>query len=72
LWFYRGGAGSRLGLFSQAGYILLGAMGLPVFQGYASGTAHIFGSTGGYLAGFMALPSSPAKSWREIAGTCLR
>ena len=46
--------GSRLGLFSQAGYILLGAMGLPIFQGYASGTAHIFGSTGGYLIGFMA------------------
>jgi Uncharacterized conserved protein len=46
--------GSRLGLFSQAGYILLGAVGLPVFQGYASGYAHIFGATGGYLAGFMA------------------
>ena len=46
--------GSRLGLFSQAGYILLGAMGLPVFQGYASGVTHIFGATGGYLIGFMA------------------
>ncbi|MCX5667066.1 MAG: biotin transporter BioY, partial [Candidatus Omnitrophica bacterium] len=46
--------GSRLGLFSQAGYILLGAMGLPVFQGYAFGMAHILGPTGGYLIGFMA------------------
>jgi len=46
--------GSRLGLCSQIGYILLGAIGLPVFQGYASGIAHIFGPTGGYLAGFMA------------------
>jgi biotin transport system substrate-specific component len=46
--------GSRLGLFSQAGYIFLGAMGLPVFQGYTFGIAHIFGSTGGYLIGFMA------------------
>jgi biotin transport system substrate-specific component len=46
--------GSRLGLFSQAGYILLGVIGLPVFQGYASGMAHVFGSTGGYLIGFMA------------------
>lgn len=46
--------GSRLGLFSQAGYILLGAFGVPVFQGYAFGLSHIFGPTGGYLAGFMA------------------
>ena len=29
--------GSRLGLFSQAGYIFLGAIGLPVFQGYLLG-----------------------------------
>jgi len=46
--------GSRLGLFSQAGYIFLGAMGLPVFQGYAFGYSHILGPTGGYLIGFMA------------------
>ena len=46
--------GSRLGLFSQAGYIFLGAIGLPVFQGYAFGMAHILGPTGGYLIGFMA------------------
>lgn len=45
--------GTRLGVFSQAGYIFLGAAGLPVFQGYASGAAHIFGPTGGYLAGFV-------------------
>lgn len=46
--------GSRLGLFSQAGYIFLGAIGLPVFQGYTFGMAHILGPTGGYLIGFMA------------------
>ena len=46
--------GSRLGLFSQAGYIFLGAVGLPVFQGYAFGMTHILGPTGGYLIGFMA------------------
>jgi len=46
--------GSRLGLFSQAGYIILGAMGMPVFQGCAFGLAHILGPTGGYLIGFMA------------------
>lgn len=46
--------GSRLGLFSQAGYIFLGAIGLPVFQGYNFGMSHILGPTGGYLIGFMA------------------
>jgi biotin transport system substrate-specific component len=46
--------GSRLGLFSQMGYILIGAIGLPVFQGHAFGVSHILGPTGGYLLGFMA------------------
>ena len=46
--------GKKLGAFSQIGYIFLGVMGLPVFQGYASGIAHAFGPTGGYLVGFMA------------------
>lgn len=46
--------GGRLGLFSQAGYIFLGAIGLPIFQGYTFGMAHILGPTGGYLIGFMA------------------
>ena len=46
--------GSRLGLFSQAGYIILGAIGMPIFQGYTFGFAHILGPTGGYLIGFMA------------------
>lgn len=46
--------GSRLGIISQAGYIFLGAIGLPVFQGYAFGMAHILGPTGGYMIGFMA------------------
>ena len=45
--------GRRLGSLSQAGYILLGALGIPVFQGASSGLAHIMGPTGGYLFGFI-------------------
>ena len=45
--------GKRLGVCSQLGYLLLGACGLPVFQGYSSGMAHILGPTGGYLIGFV-------------------
>ena len=46
--------GRRLGSLSQASYIFLGVIGLPIFQGCGFGTAHVFGPTGGYLAGFVA------------------
>jgi len=45
--------GSWLGLFSQFGYILLGATGLAVFTGGGSGLFYAFGPTGGYLFGFL-------------------
>lgn len=48
--------GARLGTISQAGYLALGAAGLPVFQNYGSGIAHIAGPTCGYLLGFMLAP----------------
>jgi len=44
--------GKRLGVFSQLGYMILGVAGLPVFQGYAGGLAHLLGPTGGYIIGF--------------------
>ena len=37
-------------------YLLLGAVGLPVFSGYQGGLARLAGPTGGYLAGFLLLP----------------
>jgi len=45
--------GKRFGALSQAAYVSLGAFGLPIFQGYGYGVAHIFGPTGGYLLGFI-------------------
>lgn len=33
-------------------YLLLGAMGLPVFANFSSGILPFFGATGGYLLGF--------------------
>lgn len=45
--------GRRLGPLSQVIYISLGALGLPVFQGYGYGVFHILGPTGGYLFGFI-------------------
>lgn len=45
--------GSRWGMASVGLYLLVGAIGMPVFAGGRGGVAHLFGPTGGYLAGFL-------------------
>ncbi|MDD2679326.1 MAG: biotin transporter BioY [Candidatus Omnitrophica bacterium] len=43
----------RLGLTAQLSYLLLGASGLPVFAGAASGLGYLLSPTAGYLLGFI-------------------
>lgn len=45
--------GLPLGLVSVGAYLALGAAGLPLFAGSASGLAYLVGPTGGYLLGFV-------------------
>lgn len=45
--------GSRWAFISQAWYILMGILGLPVFAGFKSGAAALAGPTGGYIIGFL-------------------
>lgn len=45
--------GARLGLWSVLCYLLLGAVGVPVFAGFKGGFAALLGTTGGYLLGFV-------------------
>lgn len=45
--------GSKRGAASMALYVALGAFGLPVFAGGASGAAYLVGATFGYLLGFV-------------------
>jgi biotin transport system substrate-specific component len=45
--------GAWRGIFSQALYVLVGALGLPVYAGGVGGATHLFGATGGYLVGFV-------------------
>ena len=47
--------GWRLGGLTIVAWLLEGALGLPVLAGGASGAQHFLGSTGGYLAGFVAM-----------------
>jgi len=46
--------GKKYGFFSQLFYILIGAIGLPVFAGGTGGFGILFGPTGGYVLGFLA------------------
>ncbi len=47
--------GGRLGSLAVGGYLLLGAVGLPVFSGFRGGPGAFAGTTGGYLVGFLLL-----------------
>ena len=45
--------GGRRGTAAILVYLLLGALGVPVFAGFSSGIGILFGTTGGYLLGFI-------------------
>ncbi len=43
----------RQALFGVGLFLLMGAVGLPVFSGFRGGPAALFGPTGGYLLGYL-------------------
>lgn len=47
--------GKRRGGFAVLIYILLGAVGVPVFAGFRGGIGALLGATGGYILGFFAM-----------------
>lgn len=45
--------GGRRGTIAIFVYLLLGMVGVPVFSNFNAGLAYLFGTTGGYLLGFI-------------------
>ncbi len=45
--------GFRRGLWTVICYILLGAVGAPIFSGFRGGFGVLLGTTGGYIVGFI-------------------
>lgn len=67
--------GTRLGLVTIIGYMLIGALGFDVFAGSsaeASGITYMMGGTGGYLVGYVlataALGALARAGWDRSAG----
>ena len=46
--------GGRRGLYAMVVYLLLGAVGMPVFSGFRGGLGVLLDTTGGYIIGFAA------------------
>ena len=46
--------GKKYGTISIAVYVLLGAVGVPVFAGFRGGLSVLVGPTGGYIIGYIA------------------
>ena len=45
--------GAKLGPLAVALYLLIGAVGVPVFSGFTGGVGKLIGVTGGYLVGYV-------------------
>lgn len=50
--------GGKLGTLAVIAYIILGSIGIPVFSGFTGGIGVLFGSTGGYIFGFILIALS--------------
>ncbi len=69
-------AGSKRGTLAVALYVVMGAIGLPVFSGFSGGAGQLLGPTGGFIAGYipcalvagLIIDARPASFWIYPAG----
>ncbi len=60
--------GPAVGATTLLLYVVVGALGLPVFAEGARGASHLTGATAGYLAGFIA--AAGLVGWWRVRGWC--
>lgn len=71
--------GGKRGTLAVLVYVLLGAVGLPVFSGFTGGIGRLMGATGGYILGFLVSALImwavekllPKKLWALVLGMVL-
>ena len=66
--------GGKWGSVSILIYLLLGAVGIPVFSGFQGGIGILFGATGGYIWGFLTAALVywlTQKLWNKPALSCI-
>ena len=56
------------GALAQAVYVLVGAVGVPVFSGFTGGLGHVFGPTGGYLISYPMAAAVAGLAAKTVAG----
>lgn len=54
IFFICGAFGAKRGSIAMLIYLLLGSIGFPVFSNFRGGLSVLFGTTGGYIFGFLA------------------
>lgn len=66
--------GARRAVAAVAVYVLLGAVGMPVFSGFSGGLGKLLGPTGGYILGYLPLAlcagwaAKCQNRWLQLAG----
>ena len=61
--------GGSMGALSQLIYVLLGAVGLPVFAGWTGGPGKLLGMTGGFIVGYIPLAWLTGLIYKKFGGT---
>jgi biotin transport system substrate-specific component len=59
--------GPRYGALAQTIYVLVGAVGVPVFAGFRGGLGIVFGDTGGYLLAYPLAAAVAGLAARSVA-----
>lgn len=67
-YFAAGLLGSKLGTLSMAVYLLIGAVGMPVFANFRGGIQVLIGPTGGYLVGYLIATYLIGKLFEKVEG----